>query len=291
MNLVNEPLPIVTLLTIAITAIVSYVGFGNARVVEGYLFSTDDVLSRRQYYRLFTSGLLHADWIHLLFNMFSLYSFARYIELFFGPISFLTIYLSSILGGNLLALVVHRHHHYHALGASGGVCGIIFASIFLLPGGGVIVFPIPVSIPSWLYAIVFILGSYIGLRKGSDNIGHDAHLGGAIIGLLVTTALYPPIVGRHPILYATVLGLAGLLLAYTYRWPMFRSGPAVFTRKHWAGTLQNQRERKQAKRDVADQQRLDQLLEKVSQSGLHSLSEAEKRELTAISQRRNNARR
>ncbi|TFG39956.1 MAG: rhomboid family intramembrane serine protease [Syntrophobacterales bacterium] len=213
----DEPLASVTVLTVVATGIVSVLGFRDRRIVEAYRFDTAAVLGKGHYYRLFTAGLLHADWPHLLFNMFSLYSFARYIELFFSGHTFLLIYGASILGGNLLALLLHRNHSYRALGASGGVCGIIFASIFLLPGGGVRIFPIPLSIPSWLFAILFIIGSYAGMRSGKGNIGHDAHLGGAIIGLLVTTALYPRIVLLSPLLYAAVMGLSVLLMLYSYR--------------------------------------------------------------------------
>src|SRR5258708_14045119 len=131
--------------------------------------------------------------------MISLYLFGRYIELLVGVPKFLAIYLGAILGGSLLSLWIHRHHEYRAYGASGGVCGIIFAYIFLFPGGGVGMFPFPYEIPGWLYAIAFVLGSFYGMKAQRDNIGHDAHLGGAIIGLVIAAAFNPWIIRHSPL--------------------------------------------------------------------------------------------
>ncbi|MEZ4396923.1 MAG: rhomboid family intramembrane serine protease [Candidatus Krumholzibacteriia bacterium] len=212
---------LVTVAIIIATVVVSALGFRDEQVVRRFLFDVQAVRAG-QLYRLFTAGFLHASLPHLLFNMFSFYSFARLIEQVYGPLPLALIYVAAILGGNLLALAMHRNQVYRALGASGGVCGVIFASIFLLPGGSVTVFPIPMAIPSWLFAILFVVATGAGMRSGFGNIGHDAHLGGAIIGLLVTTALYPGIVARSPALYAAVMALSVGLLIYTYRRPARR---------------------------------------------------------------------
>src|SRR3954454_14958115 len=176
----NDFKSVFTILTIAVTVYFSVLGFKSGAFVERFIFCPQYILRDKQYYRLITSGFLHADWLHLLFNMYSLYAFGRNLELLMGPTKFLGIYFASIIGGNLLSLFLHRHHVYRAYGASGGVCGIIFASIFLT-GSGVYIFLI--SIPGWLYAILFLIGSFYGIKNARDNIGHDAHLGGAIIGL------------------------------------------------------------------------------------------------------------
>lgn len=203
----NEPIAMANAVIIALTVVVSYLGLQNPPFTAYYLFSSKDIVEGKEYYRILTSGFFHADWAHLLFNMFSLWSFGRYIELIFGSWFFLVIYIAGILGGNLVSLVLHRHEPYRALGASGGVCGIIFASIFLLPGGSVMMFFIPYPIPSWLFAILFVLFSFYGARNQLGNIGHDAHLGGAIIGLLLTTILKPSIVTESPLLYAAIMGI------------------------------------------------------------------------------------
>ena len=213
----NEPLALVNIAIIAATAYFSYRGFTTPGFLDRYLFSTPEILEDKQYYRILTSGALHADWVHLIFNMFSLYSFGSAIELLFGRVTFLAIYLAGIIGGNILALILHRKEYYRALGASGGVCGVIFACIFLLPGTSVYIFFIPFPIPASIYAIVFMLVSYFGVRSQFGNIGHDAHLGGAVIGLLTATVFHPWIVPENPVLYPAIIVLATALMILLYR--------------------------------------------------------------------------
>ncbi|MDT8389913.1 MAG: rhomboid family intramembrane serine protease [Lentisphaeria bacterium] len=213
----NEPLAIATLAVLGITTYVSHRAFHNRGMLDAFIFSPAHIIRNKDYHRLITSGLIHADWPHLLFNMFSLYSFGSAIEFAFAPHVFLLIYTSSILGGNLLSLYLHRHHDYRALGASGGVCGVIFAAIFLLPGGGVMIFPVPFVLPSWLFAILFVLVSFFGMRKQSGRIGHDAHLGGALCGLAVATMIRPGIIAQSPLLYLAVVGITGTLILYSYK--------------------------------------------------------------------------
>jgi membrane associated rhomboid family serine protease len=213
----NEPMSPVTLAILAVTALCTWRGFTHPDFLRRCLFSIESIRFRGQYERMATSALVHADWGHFLFNMISLYSFGTLIELSKGWATLLFIYLSSILGGSLLSLVLHRREEYRALGASGGVCGVIFAAIFLFPGMSVYIFFIPIPVPSWLFAIAFVAISFFGMRTRAGNIGHDAHLGGAIVGLLVTTLLDPLIVSRNPVLYAAVLGLSVGLFVFLYR--------------------------------------------------------------------------
>jgi membrane associated rhomboid family serine protease len=213
----DETLAPASIAIIAITVYFSVKGFSSSAFLNRYLFSTREILEDRQYYRILTSGALHADWVHLLFNMFSLYSFGSAIELLFGRVTFLATYLAGIIGGNILALILHRKETYRALGASGGVCGVIFACIFLLPGTSVQMFFIPIPIPASIYAILFMLISYFGIRSQFSNIGHDAHLGGAIIGLLTATAFQPSIVPQNPVLYPAIIVLAISLMILLYR--------------------------------------------------------------------------
>jgi membrane associated rhomboid family serine protease len=223
----NETLAPFNAVVIAATVLVSLGGLRSSDFLERFLFAPRPILREGEYHRLLTSGFLHADWAHLFFNMYSLYSFGAPIERVFGAGIFVAIYFAGIVGGNLVSLFLHRNDDYRALGASGGVCGVIFAAIFLMPGGMVYVFPIPAAVPSPVYAILFIFISFFGIRSRVGRIGHDAHLGGAIIGLLVATWIRPSIVSQSRILYAIVMGISFILFVYlylAYRRPASRAG-------------------------------------------------------------------
>lgn len=285
----SMPLAIGTIGIIAFTVYCSYRGFTDPRFESRYIFSPIHILRDKQYYRLLSSGFLHANWIHLLFNMLSLYFFSSRVELGFGLGTFLPVYFGSIVGGNLLSLYLHRHHDYRALGASGGVCGIIFASIFLFPGGRIYVFLLPIA--TWLYAILFILVSFFGLRRQLGRVGHDAHLGGAIIGLLITTILHPSIVPRSPVLYVVVVGISAALFIHLYRSPLYLPALNPFSRAYWQNTWTEARARRRARRERLDDETINRLLAKISHSGMESLTASERRQLEAISKRMRESRR
>lgn len=197
---------LITFSIIAVTTIASFLAFQNSGIYERYLFSVEGILKKHEYHRTLTSAFIHADIGHLLFNMFSFYAFAADLETVYGPPAIALIFLSGALAGSLLSLVLHRKEPgYRALGASGAVCAIIFASIFLLPGGSIIVFPLPIPMPAWLYAIVFILASIYGIGRNTGNIGHDAHLGGAISGIAAAYLIFPVSVTGKPLLVAAIV--------------------------------------------------------------------------------------
>jgi membrane associated rhomboid family serine protease len=278
------PFPIATVGVMLFTLYWSYRGFTSPGFRDRYIFSPTRILGNRQYYRLLSCGFLHLNWLHLLLNMFSLYSVGFAIELAFGFPTFLIIYLGSIVGGSLLSLYLHRNHYgYQALGASGGVCGAIFAYIFLFSGTWMSFFFIP--LPSWLFAILFILIAFFGLRRQLGNIGHDAHLGGAIIGLLITTALRPSIVVRSLVLYIVVMGLSVVLFIHLYRAPLYVPGSNPFSPAYWRRRWREVQARRRAKQEWKDKETLDRLLTKISRSGMESLTAAEMRKLKAISKR------
>lgn len=191
---------------IAITTIASLYALSNNAVFEKWLFSISAIVAGKDYLRLITSILVHGSVGHLAFNMFSLYAFAAGIEAAYGHGAIAYIYLCSAIGGSILSLIMHRHEPgYRAVGASGGVCGVIFASIFLVPGGRIIVFPIPLPMPAWLYAILFVAFSLYGMKKAFGGIGHDAHLGGSIAGIILALTISPDRVTSQPLLLAGIL--------------------------------------------------------------------------------------
>jgi len=170
---------------IGVTVLITFYALQNNYFFEKTLFSVSGIIKSKNYYRLVSSLFIHANMGHLAFNMFSFYAFAMGVEMKYGPAMTAYIYITSGVGAGILSLIVHRNDmNYRALGASGAVCGIIFASIFLVPGGSIIVFPIPIPIPAWAYAILFVFGSIYAVNRISGGIAHDAHLGGALTGII-----------------------------------------------------------------------------------------------------------
>jgi membrane associated rhomboid family serine protease len=188
----SEAVEAFTVVLIVANVIFSFRGFKDGRFLERYLFNVDGILRRREYYRLLTSGFLHANVPHLVFNMFALYSFSQGVGRVVGILDFVMIYFGSLVAGNILALQINRGiPEYRALGASGAVSGVIFASILMHPHGSIGFLFFPIGIPSWLFGIGFILVSIYGIRTGLGNLGHEAHLGGAIAGVVISILFEP----------------------------------------------------------------------------------------------------
>ena len=186
-------IPKVTYIIIAVTCLVSIPAFNNRQIIDKFIFNPFRIINLGEHYRLLSSGFIHADVMHLLFNMYSFYMFAPILETtILGPHKMVIVYLLSILGGSFFSLAVHHNHdHYRALGASGGVCGIVFSFVAMDPTWGIGIIFIPIFIPGWIFAILFVAYSSIGMKSQNSRIGHDAHLGGAFSGLVITAILFP----------------------------------------------------------------------------------------------------
>ncbi len=271
------------LLIIIVNAVVSYNGFNNQSFFDGYKFDAGKILRQKDYKRLITSGFLHVDWQHLIFNMLSLYFFSGFLEGTVGTANFLLIYFASLLGGSLLTLFIHRHHDdYTAVGASGAVSGVIFASIVLFPGMGIGFFMLPFSIPGWLYGLVYILYSMYGIKSKRDNIGHEAHLGGALLGMAAGIFIQPSAVAEN---YLTIIIIAVPLMAFLY---LVVTKPAFlladnffFHKKADAYSIDHKYNLQKAK----EQKEIDYILEKISRGGMASLSKKEKEKLQQFSKK------
>ena len=175
-------LDLVTIIIIAANVIISYKGFSDYSFFDKYKFQVGGV-RRGEQIRMVSSGFLHADTQHLLFNMLSLYFFADVVITLLSPIQFLFVYFGSLLVGSLLSLYFHKNeYHYSAVGASGAVSGIIYSAILLQPGMNLYMFFIPIPIPAYIFGIGYLLYSIYGMKNQIGNIGHSAHLGGAMGG-------------------------------------------------------------------------------------------------------------
>lgn len=180
------------LLLIVINILFSYRGFINFSFFDRYKLNVGEIIYSKQYIRLFTSSFLHDDWIHLIFNMFSLFFFGPIIIEYTSETYFLSLYFLSILGGSLSLLFFHKNESYFSsVGSSGAVTGIVFASIYLFPEMTVGVFFIPM--PAWIFGLLYLTYSLFGMKKQFNNIGHEAHIGGAIFGIVFIFLYYPMI--------------------------------------------------------------------------------------------------
>jgi membrane associated rhomboid family serine protease len=191
----------VTLIIIFVTVIVSIIDInsrkkGNYNIFYNFAEWPFKIVEERKIYQVFTSGFLHADYLHLFFNMFTLYSFGTVLESLFikragsvqGSIDFLLVYFISMLIGSVITVISnYKDEGYVAVGASGAVSGIIFSYILFFPMSMVGMFFVPM--PAWLFAFVYIGVSIYGMKQKLGNIGHEAHLGGALGGVLATLFL------------------------------------------------------------------------------------------------------
>ncbi|MAW93826.1 MULTISPECIES: rhomboid family intramembrane serine protease [unclassified Leeuwenhoekiella] len=184
-------LNLVTLIVIGINVLISMKGFNDYSFFEKYKFNTGAV-RRGEQIRILSSGFLHVSTAHLFFNMLTLYFFAPIVVTMLGNWEFVIIYLGSLILGNLLSYYFHKdEYHYSAVGASGAVSGILYAAILLQPDMSLYMFFIPVPIPAYIFGIGYLLYSIYGMRANNDNIGHDAHFGGAVGGYVITLLMAP----------------------------------------------------------------------------------------------------
>ena len=187
-----------TILLVVATVAVSWFAFNNPRLLDRLLLWPPAIDRNKQYDRLLTHGFIHADWQHLLFNMITLFFFGRVAEQvigsMIGPVGFLLFYLSAIVIAILPTYLRHRHDtRYRSLGASGAVSAVLFAFILVQPWSLIFVFFLPV--PAIVYGAFFVGYSIWMDRQGGDKTNHNAHLSGAIYGVLFMLLMEPRIAG------------------------------------------------------------------------------------------------
>lgn len=184
-----------------VTCIVSFLAFQNHSVLDKLIFSPYLVQQRREWYRFFSSGLIHADWLHLIVNMFVLYTFGRVVEDYYlqlfgsrAMVNFLLLYIGG-LGMSILPTYSKQRNNpgYHALGASGAVSAIVFSFILFNPLQRLCFYGI-LCLPGILFGILYLIYCYYMGKRGKDNINHDAHLWGALYGFFFTIVLKPSLI-------------------------------------------------------------------------------------------------
>jgi membrane associated rhomboid family serine protease len=182
-------MPIVVLM--GITIAISLIGIYGQRDMTKYVFHPYEIKRNKRWFQFITSGFIHADLMHLFFNMLTLYFFADVVYSVLG-MQFFTIYFGSMIIADLPDYFRHKdNYNFRSLGASGAVSGIIFASILFNPTSTMMIFPLPIPIPAPIFAALYLVYCTIANRRSQDNINHGAHFWGAIAGLLLTIVLEP----------------------------------------------------------------------------------------------------
>ena len=188
----------ITFIIIGITVVTSLLAFNNQKLMSNFIFNPFVIQSRKEYYRFITAGLIHADMFHLFFNMYALYLFGSIVEdalevIFpgLGVVLYIALYVSALIMSSTFSFYKHKENPgYNALGASGAVSAVMFASIIIYPTREYMIMPIPFFIPSYILGPLYLAYSYYMSKKGLDNIGHDAHFFGALWGILFILLLW-----------------------------------------------------------------------------------------------------
>ncbi|MBX2930979.1 MAG: rhomboid family intramembrane serine protease [Chitinophagaceae bacterium] len=182
----------ITLIIIIITAAISFSAFNNQKIVNDLIFYPPAITEQNQWYRFITCGFIHADLVHLAFNMLSLYMFGEAVENNFqyifhtkGNILYLLLYFSALIICLLPTYFKHKNDvYYRSLGASGAVSAVVFVGMFLFPTAKIGIFILPPFIPGFIFAPLYLLISWQLAKKGADNINHSAHIWGALYGIV-----------------------------------------------------------------------------------------------------------
>lgn len=184
---------------IVVNVLISYKGFNDLSFFRKYEFHVGSIRSGEQI-RMLSSGFLHADMTHLIFNMLTLWFFAPVVISYLGDLSFVLVYFGSLIFGSLLTMVFHKNDYgYRAVGASGAVTGVLYSAILLQPDMMLAIFFI-IPMPAYIFGILYLLYSIYGMKAKNDNIGHTAHFGGAVGGYLITLVKEPNLLVDHTVM-------------------------------------------------------------------------------------------
>jgi membrane associated rhomboid family serine protease len=179
------------------TIVISLVGFKKPALIERMLFRPYYLVRKGEWDRLITSGFVHIDGMHLLFNMLSFFFFAFMLEDAIGTVRFLLLYMVSLALSELGTWVKHRNNpQYASLGASGAVLAVMFAYIVYFPTAKLSLLILPIPVPAPLFAVLYLIYSWWQARQNGGRVNHDAHFGGAIVGLLFVFVTDPDAVAR-----------------------------------------------------------------------------------------------
>src|SRR5215217_9715043 len=193
MNYINDT-PVASLIFL-LTVITSIYAFNDHSLYGKFMLSPYNVSRRHRVYTLITSGLIHADWMHLIFNMVTFFSFGFRLEQMMGSVNFGILYIVSLIVSDIPSVIKHKNDiWYNSLGASGAISAVLFGYILYNPFSTMMIFPIPIPIWAIVFGPLYLLYCVYAAKQSRDNINHDAHFFGALSGLILTVLLIPGII-------------------------------------------------------------------------------------------------
>ena len=192
MDLTASPVSIIILI---VTILFSLYGFKSAEIMNKYMLHPWSFVHERHWYQIITSGFLHGDWSHLIFNMLTFYFFALQLESIAGTAKFAIIYFGSMALANVSSIIKNKNNEdYRSLGASGAIAGVLFSFILFEPGAKISMMFFPIGIPAPIFGIIYLAYCVWASKKANDYINHEAHFWGALAGVILTIIQSPQIV-------------------------------------------------------------------------------------------------
>jgi len=193
-----------------ITIVISLMAFSNENLLSNLILHPYSVSRGKRVYTVLTSGLIHNDWMHLIFNMFSYFFFAFQLEVIIGHWQFGLLYIVGLILSDLPTVYKHKDNYgYYSLGASGAVSAVIFSFILYYPMSMMMIMPLPFHIPAIIYGVLYLVYCNYASKHARDNVNHDAHFFGALTGLFITIVLNYHVIGTF--LQQLSLGVQSIL--------------------------------------------------------------------------------
>ena len=209
----------ITLTIVIATCAVTIVSFQSFSLYNRLLLNIDAVLGRRgQWWRMLTCGLVHADYMHLAFNMISLFMIGIWFEHVISSWRFGMVYMLGVLAGSFASIIAHRNApSYMAVGASAGVSAVVGAATVINPDLPIMLLIFPYPMPAWIFGCLFIVYSVVFASRGADNVGHEAHLGGVVAGITLIASFYPELALHNALAIIAMFVSGGLAYAWRRR--------------------------------------------------------------------------
>lgn len=283
----------ITLVLMIVNLIITYQGLARREFLDRLSFNIGAIRQNKQYYRFISSGFLHVDWSHFIFNIMTLYFFGGPLARAVGPGAYMIIYFGSLVGGNLLAYAFNKNsYNYSAVGASGAISGLLTAYSILNPSAMILIFFV-LPMPIVLYTFVYSVYTIFGISNKRDNVGHEAHLGGGIVGALITAGL-TLLATNFEWTTLRVLALAAVTVPSIVFFVIVYKKPIWYTKMQLGiKRTPNQKKGEQGWETIDDkynterltkEEELNKLLDKVSKKGIEGLSSKERARLRELSE-------